>query len=153
MPRLGKEKELEKEKEIASGYLICKMCNEKRELHLFNRQIKTEKVYYKTNKCKVCVTGKMPRLSKTIIEGKIRDYTKLKIKSDIIISPEAKEFIKRVIYMRYYIDSVEAFKLVHYHIETFGHNDRLILDIEKELTIMFVELLEVYKREQEKNNI
>ena len=52
--------------------------------------------------------------------------------------------------MRYYIDSIEAFKLVHYHINTFGHLERLIVNTEEELTIMFTELLEVYKKEKVK---
>jgi len=51
--------------------------------------------------------------------------------------------------MKGYIDSVEAFKLVHHHIETFGFVERLILDIETELTLMFTELLSVYKRDKE----
>jgi hypothetical protein len=143
--RLGKDKELEKEKQIESGFLMCKNCNTLKPLYYFGRQKKDDKTYYKDNKCKVCLTGREPKLYKTTLEGEIRAPKQLKIKSDMRLSPEAKDFVKRVIYMKGYIDSVEAFKLVHYHIETFGYNERLILDTELELTIMFKELLEVYK--------
>jgi hypothetical protein len=50
--------------------------------------------------------------------------------------------------MRGYIDQVQAFQLAHYHIETFGFVERLIVNTELELTTMFRELLEVYKREE-----
>jgi hypothetical protein len=143
--RLGFEKEKEKEEQIESGFLMCKNCNTLKPLYYFNKQKKDDKTYYKDNKCKVCKTGREPKLYKTTLEGEIRAPKQLKIKSDIRLSPEAKEFVRRVIYMRGYIDSVEAFKLVHHHISTFGHNERLILDTELELTIMFKELLEVYK--------
>ena len=151
MPRLGKEKELEKDKEIASGYLICKTCNEKRELTLFNRQIKSDKTYYKNKRCKICITGKEPKLNKVTIGDKIRQPKQLKIKKNVILSLEAKLFIKRVILMKGYIDSIEAYKLAHYHIETFGYIERLIIDVEKELTTMFLELLEVYRRDYHLN--
>lgn len=153
MSRLGKELELKKEEQIESGFLVCKTCNELKPLYYFNRQMKNDKTYYKNKKCKVCQTGKEPKLYKTSLEGKIREYKTLKIKNDIRLSLEAKEFIKRVIFMKGYIDSVEAFKLVHFHIETFDNNERLITNTELELTIMFQELLKVYKREMNKNNI
>jgi hypothetical protein len=144
MSRTGKELELEKEKQIESGFLVCKTCNELKPLYYFNRQMKNDKTYYKNKKCKVCVTGKEPKLYKTSLEGKIREYKTLKIKNDIRLSLEAKEFIKRVIFMKGYIDNLEMFKLVDHHINTFGHNERLITNPELELTIMFIELLEVY---------
>jgi hypothetical protein len=151
--RLGKDKELEKDKQIESGFLMCKNCNTLKPLYYFNKQKKDDKIYYRNNKCKVCKTGREPKLYKTTLEGEIRAPKQLKIKSDIRLSLEAKEFVRRVIYMRGYIDQVEAFKLVHYHIETFGYIERLILDTELELNTMFIELLEVYKRGKNKNNI
>jgi hypothetical protein len=146
--RLGKEKELEKEKQIESGLLVCRNCNTLKPLYYFNKQMKDDKIYYRNNKCKVCKTGREPKLNKTTLEGEIRAPKQLKIKSDIRLSLEAKEFVRRVIYMRGYIDSVEAYKLAHYHIETFDYVERLIINTELELTTMFRELLEVYKREE-----
>ena len=146
--RLGKEKELEKEKQIESGLLVCRNCNTLKPLYYFNKQMKDDKIYYRNNKCKVCITGREPKLNKTTLEGEIRAPKQLKIKSDIRLSLEAKEFIKRVIYMRGYIDQVQAFQLAHYHIETFDFVERLIVNTELELTTMFRELLEVYKREE-----
>ena len=149
--RLGLEKELEKEEQIKTGYLICKTCLLSRELYLFNRQIKSNKTYYKNKKCKICATGKIPKVYKTTLEGKIREPKLLKIKSNITLSLDAKEFVKRVIYMRGYVDSVEAFQLVDHHINTFGYVDRLIISTELELTTMFIELLEVYKKDYHLN--
>jgi hypothetical protein len=146
--RLGKDKELEKEKQIESGLLVCRNCNTLKPLYYFSRLRKDDKIYYRNNKCKLCITGREPKLNKTVLEGEIRAPKQLKIKSDIRLSLEAKEFVRRVIYMRGYIDSVEAFKLVHHHIETFGFVERLIINTELELTTMFRELLEVYKREE-----
>jgi hypothetical protein len=151
--RLGKEKELEKEKQIESGLLVCRNCNTLKPLYYFSRLRKDDKIYYRNNKCKLCITGREPKLNKTVLEGEIRAPKQLKIKSDIRLSLEAKEFIKRVIYMRGYIDQVQAFQLAHYHIETFDYVERLIINTELELTTMFRELLEVYKREEIKNNI
>jgi hypothetical protein len=146
--RLGKEKELEKEKQIESGLLVCKNCNTLKPLYYFSRLRKDDKIYYRNNKCKLCITGREPKLNKIVLEGEIRPPKQLKIKSDIRLSLEAKEFVKRVIYMKGYIDQVQAFQLAHYHISTFGYIERLIVNTELELTTMFRELLEVYKREE-----
>lgn len=153
MARLGIKKEKEKEQQIKTGYLICKTCNQKRELYLFNRQNKDNKTYYKDNKCKVCITGKIPKPNKNTLLGITKTPKTFTLKKNIRLSLEAKKFVKRLIMMKGYIDSVEAFKLVHYHINTFGYVDRLIIDVEKELTTMFIELLEVYKRDKIENNI
>jgi hypothetical protein len=142
--RLGKDKELEKEKQIESGFLMCRNCNTLKPLYYFSRLRKEDKIYYRNNKCKFCISGREPKLNKTVLEGEIRPPKTFTIKNSIRLSPEAKEFIKRVIYMRGYIDSIEAYKLAHYHIETFDYVERLIINTELELTTMFRELLEVY---------
>ena len=151
--RLGIEKEKEKEKQIATGYLTCKTCLEKKELYYFTRVAKDNKVYYQDRKCKKCYNGREIKINKTLLDSKIKNHKQIKIKSNVRLSLEVINFVKRVIFMKGYIDSVEAFKLVHYHINTFGYVDRLILDIETELTIMFQELLEVFNRDKNKNNI
>lgn len=134
------EIKLKKQLEIESGYLTCRTCNIKRELYNFTREVKYGfKIYYKDKRCKICITGRNPK--------SIAPKT-LKIDEHIKLSKDTKEFIKRVIKQRYYIDSIDTFKLAHHHINTFGHFDRLILDIELELTTMFKELLSIYKREE-----
>lgn len=153
MSRLNKELTEKKLRDIETGYLTCETCSTKRELHYFSRQRFDNRWLYKTKKCKFCVTGREVKVSKYTLTGEVNKHKPIKIKNSVRLSPEVKEFIKRVIYMKGYIDSVEAFKLVHYHINTFGPLERLIIDIEEEMTIMFIELLEVYKREQVKNNI
>ena len=153
MPRLTKEKTEQKLKDIENGYLICDTCSTQRVLHYFSRQRFGDRWLYKTKKCKFCKTGREVKVSKYTLSGEINKHKPIKPKNNTKLSPDVKEFIKRVIYMRCYIDSVEAFKLVHYHINTFGPLERLIIDIEEEMTIMFIELLEVYKREKKKNNI
>lgn len=150
MSRLNKELTEQKLRDIETGYLTCETCSTKRELHYFSRQRFGNRWLYKTKKCKFCVTGREVKVSKyTLTTDTTKTYRKFIIKKSIKLSPDVKEFIKRVIFMKGYIDQVEAFKLVHYHIETFGFVERLILDIETELTMMFRELLEVYKRDKE----
>lgn len=143
--RLSKEKQLEKEKQIATGYLTCKTCLEKKELYYFTRVAKDNKVYYQDRKCKKCYNGREIKINKTLLDSKIKDHKQIKIKSNVRLSLEVINFVKRVIFMKGYIDSVEAFKLVHYHINTFGYVERLFLNTELELSIMFKELLQVYK--------
>lgn len=153
MARLGIKKEKEKEQQIATGYLTCKTCFKERELYLFNRQIKDNKTYYKNKKCKICLTGRIPKPNKNTLLGITKTPRALKIKKNVILSLEAKDFVKRVIFMKGYIDQVEAFQLVDHHINTFGYVDRLIISTELELTTMFLELLEVYNRDKKENNI
>jgi len=143
--RLGIEKEKEKEKQIATGYLTCKTCLEKKELYYFTRVAKDNKVYYQDRKCKKCYNGREIKINKTLLDSKIKNHKQIKIKSNVRLSLEVINFVKRVIFMKGYIDSVEAFKLVHYHINTFGYVERLFLNTELELSIMFKELLQVYK--------
>ncbi len=153
MSRLNKELTEKKLKDIETGYLTCDNCNTKKELQYFSRQRFQNRWLYKTKKCKFCATGREVKVNKYSITGEINKHKPIKVKSNVRLSPEVKEFIKRVIYMKGYIDQLEAFQLVDHHINTFGPLERLIIDIEEELTIMFIELLEVYKREQVKNNI
>jgi len=143
--RLGIEKEKEKEKQIATGYLTCKTCLEKKELYYFTRVAKDNKVYYQDRKCKKCYNGREIKINKTLLDSKIKNHKQIKIKSNVRLSLEVINFVKRVIFMKGYIDSVEAFKLVHYHINTFGYVERLFLNTELELSVMFKELLQVYK--------
>jgi hypothetical protein len=150
MSRLNKELTEQKLRDIETGYLTCDTCNTKKELQYFSRQRFQNRWLYKTKKCKFCATGREVKVNKFTLTGEVNKHKPIKVKSNVRITPEVKEFIKRVIYMRYYIDSIEAFKLVHYHINTFGHLERLIVNTEEELTIMFTELLEVYKKEKVK---
>lgn len=150
MSRLNKELTEQKLRDIETGYLTCDSCNTKKELQYFSRQRFQNRWLYKTKKCKFCATGREVKVNKFTLTGEVNKHKPIKVKSNVRITPEVKEFIKRVIYMRYYIDSIEAFKLVHYHINTFGHLERLIVNTEEELTIMFTELLEVYKKEKVK---
>jgi hypothetical protein len=52
--------------------------------------------------------------------------------------------------MRGYIEPLEGLILVHYHLETFGYVERLIINTEEELSVMFEELLGIYYKEQSK---
>lgn len=153
MSRLNKELTEKKLKDIESGYLTCDTCNTKRELQYFSRQRFDNRWLYKTKKCKFCITGREVKVNKFTLTGKVNKHKPIKVKSNVRLSPEVKEFIKRVIYMKGYIDQLEAFQLVDHHISTFGPLERLIINIEEELTIMFIELLKVYKKEKNKNNI
>lgn len=153
MSRLNKELTEKKLRDIETGYLICETCNNKRELHYFSRQRFGNRWLFKTKKCKYCVTGREVKVNKYTLTGEINRHKPIKVRNNVRLSSDAKEFIKRVIFMKGYIDSVEAFELVNYHINTFGPLERIIVDIEEELTLMFSELLEVFNRDKIENNI
>lgn len=151
MGRLKKEDREIYNKQVEEGFLTCKTCKEIRELKYFGRQkyrqpngIST--FVYKVSKCKICKSPKGENMKphSYVEKGEIKKPKLLKAKMNAILSPECRKFIKRLIMMRGYIDSVEAFQLVDHHLNTFGYNERLITDTEQELIIMFQELLEIY---------
>lgn len=144
MSRLNKELTEQKLRDIETGYLTCDTCNTKRELHYFSRQRFGDRWLYKTKKCKFCATGREVKVTKYSLTGEINKHKPIKPKNSVRLSTEVKEFIRRVIFMKGYIDQVQAFQLVNHHINTFGYIERLILDIELELTTMFIELLDLY---------
>lgn len=147
---MGRKAYVTKE-EVDSGYLTCKNCNKRRELIYFNKdryksKSSTLEYTYKVGKCKVCISpygeDMKPRM--------INSNSKLDIVSDNIkLSQECKNLIKRIIYMRGYIDVIEAYKLAHYHLETFGYIEREIITIEDDIVIMFKELLQIYRKEED----
>lgn len=148
MPRINIEEFKKQQEDIKRGVQTCKKCGKERQLQFFNRQIKGERIYYKTKRCKICLSpkGNNVNINKTSLETIYKKPKTFSIKKDMILSPDAEKFIKRVVMMKGYIDTIEAFKLAHYHIETFGYVERLIVDIELELSTMFIELLKVYKK-------
>lgn len=151
MGRLKKEDREIYNKQVEEGFLTCKKCNKTRELGYFGRQKYkqpdgTYTFVYKVSKCKVCASPRGEDVKPHSYTQKciLKKPKLLKAKMNAILSPDCRKFIKRLILMKGYIDSVEAFQLVHYHLETFDYNERLITDTEQELTIMFQELLEIY---------
>lgn len=123
--------------------LLCKTCNQEKEPQYFYSQKYTYKgkseLRYATKRCKECTKGK---------SMKIRRFKKELELSKGNLSLETKEFIKSIIKKRFYIDTIEAYKLAHHHINTFGFSERLYADIEEELSVMLNELLFLYKREE-----
>jgi hypothetical protein len=153
MARLKLEVKERIKKELEQGVITCLSCGVTREVIYFGRQKYVGKngevtFSYKYTKCKICTSPKGEEMKPHSVRNKIKTSNKKFNSLSISISPECKEFIKRVIFMKGYIDVIEAYKLVHYHIETFGYIERLILNIEDELHIMFVELLNVFKERE-----
>lgn len=153
MVRLKLEVKERIRKEIEQGVITCSSCGVTRELVYFGKQKYVGKngevtFSYKYTKCKVCTSPKGEEMKPHSVRSKIKASKEKFSNSNISMSPECKEFIKRVIFMKGYIDVIEAYKLVHYHIETFGYIERLILNTEEELHTMFVELLNVFKERE-----
>ena len=140
---MGRKREITKE-DIESGYLTCKKCKEKRELIFFYKKkynySGVDEVTYQISKCKVCK-------SKTG-SYKVKDIEVLDI-SRFHLSKEARLFIRRIILLKGKIGVIDAYKLVHYHLETFDYIERQFDSVEQELSIMYKELLKVYDKDQE----
>lgn len=147
--RLKKEVREEKERQIKEGYLICECCKEKKDLIWFQRfkhKYNGEMVIsYRNSKCKSCIFPDRD-VKPNLKERKIDIFKRTKTKKHINLSNECKVFLERLVMMKGYIDSVEAFKLAHHHINTFGYIERVIINIEDELILMFNELMEVYNK-------
>lgn len=157
MGRLKIEDKEELDKQIENGLITCKTCKVRRELGYFGRQKYTNADgsitwSYKVKKCKCCTSprGELVRPHSYTTKSILRAPKKVKLESSVMLSKECKKFLQRLIYMRGYIDQIEAFQLVDHHINTFGYVERLIINTEEELSVMFEELLSIYYKEQSK---
>lgn len=143
---MGRKRKVSKE-DIESGYLTCKSCNQKREIIMFYKKRYNynglNEVSYDL-KCKICQSKNSSYKVKNV---EVLDMSRF------ILSREAKLFIEKIIKMRGYIDIIDAYRLAHYHIETFDYIDRMFDSTEDELLMMYKELLNIYKKEKTKNNI
>lgn len=110
-----------REKPNQFGELRCNTCDVYREEKYFRTSIVSDKLYYATKKCKVC-------LGINVRETKY------------IISNEGLLFLDRLDMMRGYVDMVDAYKLAHFFTETFGYIEHNVDTIEEDLIIMYNKL-------------
>jgi len=140
---MGRKREITKE-DIESGYLTCKKCNQRRKLIFFYSKRYNynglNEVSYQISKCKVCKSKNNSYKVKNI---EVLDISKFNL------TKEARLFIKRLILLKGKIGVIDAYKLVHYHLETFNYIERQFDSVEQELSIMYKELLKVYDKDQE----
>lgn len=138
---MGRKREVTKE-DIQSGYLTCKKCKQKRELVFFYSKKYNyngvNEISYQISKCKICQSKNSSYKVKSI---EVLDISRFKL------SKEAKLFVRRVALLKGNIDIIDAYKLTHYHIETFDYMERQFDSVEQELSTMYKELLKIYKRD------
>ena len=115
--------------------LTCKNCNQERDLIYFRITRTRGKAYYNKAKCKVCISksGECK-----VIENRIKNNQNKasELKKNISISNECKTFLEGLKRARGYVDTIMAFQLLHYHIQTFGQTSFLTEDVEEQLNMM-----------------
>jgi len=138
---MGRKRLVTKE-DIEAGYLTCKNCKQRRELIFFYSKKYNyngiNEISYQTSKCKICQSKNSSYKVKSI---ELLDISRFKL------SKEAKLFVRRISLLKGNIDIIDAYKLTHYHIETFDYMERQFDSIEQELSTMYKELLKIYKRD------
>jgi len=130
---------------VDGNKMLCRTCNEFRELRYFRRSQVDNKCYYTTKKCKVC-------LGITINENKYENDQYIKpVQSKL--SDECLLFLERMKLVRGYIDMIDCYKLAHHYTDFFGYRDVFYESMEDELTFMLVELLKQKKKEENEYKI
>jgi hypothetical protein len=115
----------------------CTKCGIEKEIHEFGNVSVRGKVY-KRKDCKEC-----HRPNKNIYHKK-----KLLDKPTGYITPEIYEFLREIKRKCYYVDMVDAYKLVSYYTDVFGYEE--FDNVEYELTQSFIRLSKCKVREFEK---
>ena len=138
---MGRKRKVTKE-DIESGYLTCRSCNQKREIILFYKKRYNynglNEISYDL-KCKVCQSKNNTY--------KVKNTEILNI-SRFNLSKEARLFIRRIILLKGNINIIDAYKLIHYHLETFDYIERQFDSVEQELSMMYKELLKIYDKDK-----
>lgn len=139
---MGRHRETTAE-DIKSGYLTCKKCKERRELIFFYKKKYNysgiDEVTYQVSKCKICQSKNSSYKVKSI---EVLDISRFKL------SKEAKLFVRRVALLKGNIGIIDAYKLTHYHIETFDYMERQFDSVEQEISTMYKELLLIYDKDK-----
>lgn len=137
---MGRKRKVTKE-DIESGYLTCNSCKQRRELVFFYSKRYDynglNEVSYNISRCKICQSKNSSYKVKNIED---LDMSRLKL------SKEARLFIRRIILLKGCVDMIDAYKLAHYHLQVFDYMERYFSSTEEELSVMYKELLKVYKK-------
>jgi hypothetical protein len=124
--------------------LRCNECKELREEEYFSKtknkgKDKRKPFHFWLKKCKICQGVKVLRGDYNKLDGSTR--VERKIKSNISLSKEAKDFLNELKMSKGYIDMLSAYKLAHYFIEAFGYIDIDDMEIKDQLILMYDKLL------------
>lgn len=119
--------------QVEENNLFCQTCQTKRELIYFRRvKDKKGRYYFYHKRCKMC-------LSKT---GRI--YKKELKEKEYILNKETEKFINEIKRKRGFIDMIDAYKIAHHHVLTFGYQD-VNLTVEDDLIRMTKDLVKAYE--------
>lgn len=132
--------------------LRCKECGIEREEQYFSKtknRGKTADVmpfHYWLKKCKVCQGVKVLKGDYKKTNSNIR--IEKKMKKNTILSKDTQTFLKHLKMKKGYVNMLDAFKLAHYFIETFGYIDLDDMEVKDQLILMYEKLLKL----QDDNN-
>lgn len=132
--------------------LKCKECNIEREAQYFSKtrnKSKTKDVmpfHYWLKKCKICQGVKVLKGDYKQTNSNIR--IEKKMKSNATLSRDTQTFLKHLKIKKGYVNMLDAFKLAHYFIETFGYIDLDDMEVKDQLILMYEKLLKL----QDDNN-
>ena len=125
--------------------MICKECGIDREEQYFSKtrnRGKTKDVlpfHFWLKKCKLCQGMKSIKGSYNKVDNNTR--IERKIQNGITLSNDTEVFLNGLKMRKGYVNMVDAFKLAHYFIETFGYIDIDDMEIEDQLILMYDKLL------------
>lgn len=132
--------------------LRCKECGIEREEQYFSKtknRGKTADVmpfHYWLKKCKICQGVKVLRGDYKQTNSNIR--IEKKMKNNATLSKDTQTFLKHLKMKKGYVNMLDAFKLAHYFIETFGYIDLDDMEVKDQLILMYEKLLKL----QDDNN-
>lgn len=132
--------------------LRCKECGIEREEQYFSKtknRGKTKDVipyHYWLKRCKICQGVKVLRGDYKQTNSNIR--IEKKMKKNATLSKDTQTFLKHLKMKKGYVNMLDAFKLAHYFIETFGYIDLDDMEIKDQLILMYDKLLKL----QDDNN-
>lgn len=132
--------------------LRCKECGIEREEQYFSKtknKGKTKETipyHYWLKRCKICQGVKVLRGDYKQTNSNIR--IEKKMKNNATLSKDTQTFLKHLKMKKGYVNMLDAFKLAHYFIETFGYIDLDDMEVKDQLILMYEKLLKL----QDDNN-
>ena len=129
------------EKDAGLQLLQCVFCKEFREKEFFNRNKVNGVMYYRKNKCRVCLKA----------EGKVKDEkrnSKILIEDTFNLEPindRLENLIADIEMKRGYADIIDCYKVIDVYVDIFGV-EYTELKTEDEVMYMYTKLKHYYKR-------
>lgn len=118
--------------------LLCRECGVERDELYF---VLTKGKWYFTKRCKVCLGYKNIGSKGKYIKRDPDTKVALKLEKQPQLSKDVKVFLNHLKMRNGYVNMIDAFKLAHYFIETFGYIDIDDMEIKDQLIFMYDKLL------------